>query len=114
MDKSEANTKGTTRSKKIGAAASGRPLTDTIKKCDNNNIVSESISRENVWAMETPQIFDREIITQAYDEILKKNIEVTDEVSAVTYFGKPVKIVQNEWINSKVTFPEDLNLIAPS
>ena len=100
--------------KKIGAAASGRPLTDTIKKCDNKNIVSESISRENVWAMETPQIFDREIITQAYDEILKKNIEVTDEVSAVTYFGKPVKIVQNEWINPKVTFPEDLNLIAPS
>ena len=43
-----------------------------------------------------------------------KNIEVTDEVSAVTYFGKPVKIVQNEWINLKVTFPEDLNLIAPS
>ena len=47
-------------------------------------------------------------------KILKKNIEVTDEVSAVTYFGKPVKIVQNEWINPKVTFPEDLNLIAPS
>ena len=102
------------QAEKFGAAASGRPVTDTIKKCDNNAIVTESISREELWAMETPQIFDREIITQAYDEILKKNIEVTDEVSAVTYFGKPVKIVQNEWINPKVTYPEDLNLIAPS
>tara|TARA_B100000575_G_scaffold173957_1_gene139403 strand:+ start:2036 stop:2728 length:693 start_codon:yes stop_codon:yes gene_type:complete len=102
------------QAEKFGAAASGRPVTDTIKKCDNNAIVTESISREELWAMETPQIFSRDIITKAYSEILKEGIDVTDEVSAVMHYGKPVKIVHNEWANPKVTFPKDLKIRPPS
>ena len=102
------------QAEKFGAAASGRPVTDTIKKCDNNAIVTESISREELWAMETPQIFSRDIISKAYSEILNEGIDVTDEVSAVMHYGKPVKIVHNEWANPKVTFPEDLKIRPPS
>ena len=102
------------QAEKFGAAASGRPVTDTIKKCNDNSIVTGSISREELWAMETPQIFSREIITEAYSEILKEGIEVTDEVSAVMHCGKPVKIVHNECRNPKVTFPEDLKIRPPS
>ena len=100
--------------KEHGAAASGRPITDTIKKCNEDSTVIESISREFLWAMETPQIFRYQLIKEAYDFIIKKGIEVTDEVSAVNHYGKPVKIVQDEWKNPKITFPEDLNSTPPS
>ena len=100
--------------KEYGAAASGRPITDTIKKCDKDSTVIGSISREFLWAMETPQIFRYQLIKEAYDFIIKKGIEVTDEVSAVNHYGKPVKIVQDEWKNPKITFPEDLNSTPPS
>ena len=100
--------------KEHGAAASGRPITDTIKKCNEDSTVIESISREFLWAMETPQIFRCQLIKEAYDFIIKKGIEVTDEVSAVNHYGKPVKIVQDEWKNPKITFPEDLNSTPPS
>ena len=100
--------------KEHGAAASGRPITDTIKKCNKDSTVIESISREFLWAMETPQIFRCQLIKEAYDFIIKKGIEVTDEVSAVNHYGKPVKIVQDEWKNPKITFPEDLNSTPPS
>ena len=100
--------------KEHGAAASGRPITDTIKKCDKDSTVIGSISREFLWAMETPQIFRYQLIKEAYDFIIKKGIEVTDEVSAINHYGKPVKIVKDEWKNPKITFPEDLDSTPPS
>ena len=100
--------------KEYGAAASGRPITDTIKKCDRDSKVVGSIPREFLWAMETPQIFKYQTIKEAYDLVIKNDIQVTDEASAVIHYGKTVKIVQDEWKNPKITFPEDLNSKPPS
>ena len=100
--------------KEYGAAASGRPITDTINKCDRDSKVIGSIPREFLWAMETPQIFKYQTIKEAYDLVIKNDIQVTDEVSAVIHYGKTVKIVQDEWKNPKITFLEDLNSKPPS
>ena len=64
--------------------------------------------------METPQIFKYQTIKEAYDLVIKNDIQVTDEVSAVIHYGKTVKIVQDEWKNPKITFLEDLNSKPPS
>lgn len=99
---------------KNGAAASAHPLTDTLKRADKDLRVEENVSREGMWAMETPQIFRAEILRQAFSGLLAENLQVSDEVSAVQRLGIPVHLVQNDALNPKVTFPADLRFPPPS
>jgi 2-C-methyl-D-erythritol 4-phosphate cytidylyltransferase len=94
---------------KYGAAASARPITDTVKRCDPEGTIIESISRKSLWAMETPQIFKTELLKRAYKQAIIDDHLVTDEVSAVELIGEPVRVVHDSFKNSKVTFPDDLN-----
>ncbi len=95
-----------------GAAAAGRRITDTLKRVDANGIVTESLSRDGVWAMETPQTFRTALLQQAYELVLQQEATVTDEVSAVQLLGHPVHMVDAGHPNLKVTFPADLALAA--
>ena len=99
---------------KNGAAASAHPLTDTLKRADQDLRVEENVSREGMWAMETPQIFRAEILKQAFSGLLAENLQVSDEVSAVQRLGIPVHLVQNDALNPKVTFLADLRFPPPS
>lgn len=99
---------------KNGAAASAHPLTDTLKRADKDLRVEENVSREGMWAMETPQIFRAEILRRAFAKVLAENLQVSDEVSAVQRLGIPVHLVQNDTLNPKVTFPEDLQFPPPT
>ena len=96
------------------AAASAHPITDTIKRADDSQQITTSVERENLWAMETPQIFRAEILKEAYAKALADNLLVTDEVSAVEHLGKPVFLVAGDTPNPKVTFPADLEIPAPT
>ena len=96
--------------KKHGAAALAAPVTDTLKLADASHVVSGSIDRENVFAMQTPQIFRRELLTQAYEQLKKTSVTVTDEASAIERAGGRVMIVAAEDQNFKITFPSDLPL----
>ena len=60
--------------------------------------------------METPQVFDRELLMTAYEHVLGSELLVTDEVSAVQALGEPVFVVENTSPNLKITFPADLAL----
>ena len=60
--------------------------------------------------METPQIFDRKLIEDAYRAVYAQNTSVTDEVSAVEQFGHKVVLVLNDDFNFKITYPRDLPL----
>ncbi len=90
------------------AVACARPMTETLKRCDAEGRISESIDRTNAWIMETPQVFRRELLARAYDAVIRDQFLVTDEVSAVQHIGQPVFVVENTEPNPKITFPADI------
>jgi 2-C-methyl-D-erythritol 4-phosphate cytidylyltransferase len=93
-----------------GAAALADPITDTLKRADVDLVVSESVDRHQLFAMQTPQIFARELLIEAYETVTAKNILITDEVSAVEYLGRNIVLVPNEDFNFKITYPRDFPL----
>jgi len=91
-----------------GAAALAHRVVETLKRADAAGEVCESVSRENLWAMETPQIFATDLLRRAYETILERGEAVTDEVSAVEAIGHAVRLVENPDPNPKITVASDL------
>src|SRR5437868_10935327 len=91
-----------------GAAALAAPIGETLKIADRNQRVIGSIDRENVFAMQTPQIFSRDLLVEAYARIARESLAITDEVSAIEHAGSKTIIVRAEDHNPKITFPNDL------
>jgi len=91
-----------------GAAALAAPVGETLKIADRNQCVIRSIDRENVFAMQTPQIIGRDLLAEAFDRVAKDSLVITDEVSAVQHAGGHAIIVRAEDHNPKITFPNDL------
>jgi 2-C-methyl-D-erythritol 4-phosphate cytidylyltransferase len=92
------------------AAASAEPVTDTLKHADLDLAVTSSVDRHQLFAMQTPQIFETKLLRRAYGAVLEENVSVTDEVSAVERLGHKVFLVPNEDLNFKITYPQDLPL----
>lgn len=92
------------------AASSARPVTETIKRADEDAFVSDSLSREHLWLMETPQIFKTDLLIKAYELVQKHNQRVTDEVSAMELIDCKTRLVANKEPNLKITYPEDIRL----
>jgi 2-C-methyl-D-erythritol 4-phosphate cytidylyltransferase len=99
-----------TAAKEHGAAASATRITDTVKRSNTESFSIESICRDNLWAMETPQIFDSELLKKAYLYIEQSGAVVTDEVSALELIDTPTYFVENLTPNIKITYPQDLEL----
>lgn len=94
-----------------GAAALAHRVVETLKRSvPGGCVAAESVSRENLWAMETPQIFRRDLLLAAYQKVLEQGQTVTDEVSAVQILGRSVQLVENAGFNPKITVPSDLRL----
>jgi 2-C-methyl-D-erythritol 4-phosphate cytidylyltransferase len=93
-----------------GGAALAEPITNTLKRADENCIVTGGVPRENLYAMQTPQIFKRGLLEKAYAAVAAQNLSVTDEVSAVEMIGAKVVLLPNEEWNVKITYPRDLLL----
>ena len=93
-----------------GAAALAEPINDTLKRADADLIVTDPVDRHQLYAMQTPQIFERQLIEEAYRAVFAENILVTDEVSAVERLGRKVVLVLNDEFNFKITYPRDLPL----
>jgi 2-C-methyl-D-erythritol 4-phosphate cytidylyltransferase len=91
-----------------GAAASAAPVTDTLKHADVDLAVTGSVDRHQLFAMQTPQIFETRLLREAYRTVFDQNIVVTDEVSAVERLGRKIVLVPNEDLNFKITYPQDL------
>lgn len=92
------------------AAALAEPITDTLKRADENRFVVRGVDRAGLYAMQTPQIFSRDLLVKAYDAVSANNLSITDEVSAVEHLGAKVLLVPNEEFNLKITYPRDLSL----
>ena len=93
-----------------GAAALARRMTETLKRSNSQCLTSESLSRDNLWIMETPQAFRFDMLADAYNLIKERDIQVTDEASAVEANGIATKLVENQRPNPKVTVSGDLPL----
>ncbi|MEO5722707.1 MAG: 2-C-methyl-D-erythritol 4-phosphate cytidylyltransferase, partial [Chthoniobacterales bacterium] len=93
-----------------GAAALAAPVTDTLKRSNADHFVSGSIDREGVYTMQTPQIFARGLLEEAYALVTRDQLAITDEVSAFEHLGRAVILVPNDEPNPKITFPADLAL----
>lgn len=93
-----------------GAACCASQIPDTVKRASIEQMVTESVERTGLWAMQTPQFFSSGLILQAYASLMAKHEMVTDEVSAVQKMGKKIALLKNEDWNFKITFPHDLEL----
>src|SRR6476619_7993403 len=94
--------------RKHGAAVLAAPSTDTLKFADANQVVSGSIDRQNVFAMQTPQIFRRQLLVDAYQRVAEDSVTITDEVSAIEHAGGKIAIVAAADSNLKITYAGDL------
>ena len=90
-----------------GAAAPAIPVKDTIKTV-RGGIVKETPDRKLLYAVQTPQVFDLDLLRGALKKAKEDGAEVTDDCSAVERLGMSVKIVEGNERNLKVTTPFDL------
>lgn len=94
----------------LGAAIVGVPVKDTIKKIDSNERIVETPDRSELWQAQTPQIFKKDIITEAYELAVKENFLGTDDASLVERIGVDIKMVEGDRKNLKITYPIDLRI----
>ncbi len=94
----------------FGAAVSAEPVTDTLHRTDAGGLTLETVSRENLWRMQTPQILETAVLKSLLLEARESGFAVTDEISLLLRAGRPAKVVENPGWNFKVTYPRDLAL----
>ena len=92
-----------------GAAIPCVPVKDTIK-VGNGGVVKETPDRATLFAAQTPQVFDFDLLRGALKKAEQDDYAVTDDASAVEYLGMKVKIVEGDERNIKVTTPMDLKI----
>ncbi|MDT8390259.1 MAG: 2-C-methyl-D-erythritol 4-phosphate cytidylyltransferase [Lentisphaeria bacterium] len=91
-----------------GSGVAAIPVRDTTKLVDQSGDVIKTLDRDALRATETPQVFDRALITTAYQEIISRGITVTDDAQAVELTGGKVHLVLHAGDNRKITFQSDL------
>ena len=92
-----------------GAAAPAIPVKDTIKVVEGR-VVKNTPDRATLFAVQTPQVFDFDLLRAALKKAEKEGSAVTDDCSAVELMGMSVKIVEGDERNIKVTTPMDLKI----
>jgi 2-C-methyl-D-erythritol 4-phosphate cytidylyltransferase len=97
--------------KQVGAAVAAQPVNDTIKESADGKIVSQTLDRSRLWAVQTPQTFRVTIIRRALSEARTRGLSLTDDTAACELIGQPVQLVIGSEPNPKVTRPEDLPYI---
>lgn len=91
---------------KFGAAVPACPVADTIKR--GKKFVEETLARESLWIVQTPQAFTYEMVKKAYETARRNRYCGTDDSSLIERFGYEIKIVEGYPENIKITTPSDL------
>ncbi|MCD8336533.1 MAG: 2-C-methyl-D-erythritol 4-phosphate cytidylyltransferase [Lachnospiraceae bacterium] len=103
------------------ACAVGMPVKDTIKMRNMEGYVEQTLPREKLWMIQTPQAFSYPLLLQAYEEMMRREqtaaeqegstVKITDDAMVVeTVLHIPVKLIEGSYDNIKITTPEDLAL----
>lgn len=101
---------------KTGACVAGMPVKDTIKIADADCYARQTPDRNTLWQIQTPQVFERVLITKAYEKLMQEKehlaaagVKITDDAGVVELLmDRPVKLVEGSYRNIKVTTPEDI------
>lgn len=98
--------------RKYDACVLGVPVKDTIKIVDKDNTIHQTPDRAYVWAIQTPQVFKKDIILEAYDKLSTSKVSnITDDAMVVEQMlGLKVKVVEGSYENIKITTPDDLKV----
>lgn len=95
-----------TEAKKSGAAILGMPMKATVKLVDHRGIVRKTLNRDELWEVQTPQVFRKKLILGAFEKF--GHLPVTDDAMLVEKLGSKVSMVRGSYSNIKITTPEDL------
>ncbi len=92
--------------RKTGSAVAAVKPKATIKVSGRNDLVERTLKRDKLWEIQTPQVFKKNLILQAYRKYAAS--KVTDEAALIEKTGRPVKLVAGSYANIKITTQEDL------
>jgi 2-C-methyl-D-erythritol 4-phosphate cytidylyltransferase len=98
------------RAEKTGAAMLAMPVSDTVKRVDAQQQVKETLPRQGLWLAQTPQVFRKDWLAEAYADRGKLGKEITDDAQLVEAAGHPVTVVEGSSTNVKITTRADLYL----
>ncbi|WP_437226762.1 2-C-methyl-D-erythritol 4-phosphate cytidylyltransferase [Planctomicrobium sp. SH661] len=90
-----------------GAAIPASPISSTVKRVSSGSII-ETVPREQLWGAQTPQVFDRKILLEAYAK--RDGFVATDEAQLVERIGQRVSVVECSPLNLKITTQEDFRM----
>lgn len=93
-----------------GAALLAVPVTDTLKRVDEQGRVQATVPRQGLWQAQTPQVFRRDLLEDAYKRRDELGREITDDAQLVEAAGHPVQVVDGALTNVKITTKADLVL----
>ena len=91
-----------------GAAMLAIPVNGTLKRVGGNHIIEETVSRENLWEAQTPQVFKRDILLEAYAK--RGGFNATDDAQLVERIGQDVTVVTGSPLNIKITTKGDMRM----
>jgi 2-C-methyl-D-erythritol 4-phosphate cytidylyltransferase len=91
-----------------GAAILALPVTSTLKRVDGARHIADTVSREGLWAAQTPQVARRDWLLEAFAK--RNGFPATDEAQLLERAGKPVAVVEGSPLNLKITTQEDFRM----
>ena len=95
-----------------GGAVAAVKAKNTVKLVGEDNVIKSTPKRDEVWEIQTPQGFKREILEEAFEKAGQEGFLGTDDASLVERLGKPVSVVESSYRNIKITTPEDMVIAA--
>ena len=97
--------------RRTGGGVAAQAVTDTIKESADGKLISRTLDRSRLWAVQTPQTFRVELIRRALTQVRQRGLVVTDDTAACELIGEPVELVVSPQPNPKLTRPEDVAYI---
>lgn len=99
------------RAREVGAAVAAQRVSDTLKESDDGKLIDRTVDRTNLWAVQTPQVFQTAIIRNALQNVQARGMKITDDTTACELAGQPVSLVECTDPNPKATSPDDIPYI---
>jgi 2-C-methyl-D-erythritol 4-phosphate cytidylyltransferase len=92
-----------------GGAIPAKPVVDTLKRTGPNGKIIATVDRNDLWRVETPQVFELKKLLKANELAESREIEFTDDASIMEAAGYDVYVVMNPEKNTKITYSKDIN-----
>lgn len=91
-----------------GCASVGKRVSDTLKRSDEEGYIEDTVDRNNLWQIQTPQIFKFHIIYECHKKCIEDDVSCTDDCMICERYGHRIKITQASCINMKLTDKSDI------